>query len=82
VLQAAVLPRPLAHARTPARGEVLQRLAPSEWLAASVVTGLFGAWAVVSTVHRGNEQQEATRRSLSPVSALGSNSISLPKPRE
>jgi hypothetical protein len=48
-----------------------------------VVSRLFGAWAVAGAAACGNERQESTGRALSsPASSLGSNSISLPKPRE
>ena len=79
------LPSSYDSSRTHARrrgGEVLQRLAEGDWPAASVVSRVFGAWAVASAAAGGNDRQEPTGRALSPVSALGSNSISLPKPRE
>jgi hypothetical protein len=79
------LPTSYDWSRTHARrrgGEALQRLAGREWPAASVVSRLFGAWAIASAEARRRDPGEPTGRSLSPVSALGSNSISLPKPRE
>jgi hypothetical protein len=63
-------------------GEALKRLAEGEWPAASVVSHLFGAWAVASAAPGGNDGHEPIGRSLAPVSALGSNLISLPNPRE
>jgi hypothetical protein len=77
------LPSSYDWSRTHARrrgGEALKRLAAREWPAASVVTRLFGTWAVASAAAQRQESQEPTRRTASP--ALGSNSISLPKPRE
>jgi hypothetical protein len=79
------LPSSYDWSRTHARrrgGEALKRLGRGEWPAASAVSRLFGAWAVASAEARRQDRGEPTRGSLSPVSALGSNSISLPKPRE
>jgi hypothetical protein len=58
-------------------GEALKRLAEGEWPASSVVTRLFGTWAVARAA--------ASRPNVavpSAMSRLGSNSISLPNPRE
>ena len=62
-------------------GEALERLAEGEWPASSVVTGLFGTWAVArAAVSRANVAVSTRRPSAR--SRLGSNSISLPNPRE
>jgi AraC-like DNA-binding protein len=77
------LPSSYDWSRTHARrrgGEPLRRLADGVWPAASLVTRLFGAWAVASAAAQRQESQEPTSRATSL--ALGSNSISLPKPRE
>jgi hypothetical protein len=70
-----------AHARRRG-GEALERLARGDWPAASVVTRLFGTWAAA----RAAALLEAGERLASdPSSAslpLGSNSISLPNPRQ
>jgi AraC-like DNA-binding protein len=63
-------------------GEALKRLAEGEWPPASVVSRLFGAWAVASAAAGENDRHQPTGRALSPASTLGSNRISLPKPRE
>ena len=79
------LPSSYDWSRTHARGrggEALKRLTEGEWPAASVVSRVFGAWAAAGTAAGGNDRKEPTRWALSPVSALGSNSISLPTPRE
>jgi hypothetical protein len=79
------LPSSYDWSRTHARrrgGEALKRLAEGDWPAASVVSRLFGAWPVARAVACGNDRREPTGRVLAPVSSLGSNSISLPKPRE
>ena len=78
------LPTSYDWSRTHARrrgGEALKRLAEGEWPASSVVSRVFGAWAVASAAAGGNDRHEPIGRSLSPVSALGSNLISLPNPR-
>lgn len=69
------------HARRRGR-EALERLGRGDWPAASVVSRLFGAWAVASAEARRQDRGEPMGLSLSPVSSLGSKSISLPKPRE
>ena len=78
------LPSSYDWSRTHARrrgGEALKRLAEGEWPAASVVSRVFGAWAVVSTVAGGNDRQEPAGRALSPVSALSSHRAPPPKQR-
>jgi hypothetical protein len=79
------LPSSYDWSRTHARrrgGEALKRLAQGEWPAASVVGRLFGTWAIAGAAAGGNDLHEAADRAQSQVSSLGSNSISLPKPRE
>jgi AraC-like DNA-binding protein len=79
------LPSSYDWSRTHARrrgGEPLERLAQGEWPAASVVTRLFGTWAVASAAARRQDRDAPTSRPPSATSPLGSNSISLPKPRE
>jgi AraC-like DNA-binding protein len=63
-------------------GEALARLASGKWPAASVVTGLFGTWAVARAASVRQSWEGAEEQSASAVSSLGSDSISLPKPRE
>ena len=43
---------------------------------------LFDTWAEAGAAGCGNDRREATDRALSPVSSLGSKSISLPKAGE
>ena len=78
------LPSSYDWSRTHARrrgGEALKRLAEGEWPAASVVTRLFGTWAVArAAASRPDWPRTSPTRSAS--SGLGSNSISLPNPRE
>ena len=62
-------------------GEAHRRLAEGEWPASSVVTQLFGTWAVVRAAASRPNVAVPTRRP-SATSRLGSNSISLPNPRE
>jgi Homeodomain-like domain-containing protein len=62
-------------------GEALRRLGEGEWPASSVVTRLFGTWAVASAAASRPNVAVPTRRP-SAKSRLGSNSISLPNPRE
>jgi hypothetical protein len=79
------LPSSYDWSRTHARrrgGEALERLAEGEWPAASVVSRLFATWAVAGAEARRQDRREPMGWSLSPVSASGSNSVSLPKPRE
>jgi AcrR family transcriptional regulator len=61
-------------------GEALERLAEREWPASTVVTRLFGTWAVARAVAPPPNVAAAPR--LTATSRLGSNSISLPNPRE
>ena len=62
-------------------GEALERLAGGEWPAASVVTRLFATWAVarVAAWRQDGEDRQAGPSSVAPV---GSNSLSLPNPRD
>jgi hypothetical protein len=62
-------------------GEAPKRLAEGEWPASSVVTRLFGTWAVARAAASRPNVAVPTRRP-SATSRLGSNSISLPNPRE
>jgi hypothetical protein len=62
-------------------GGAFKRLAEGEWPASSVVTRLFGAWAVARAAASRPNEAVPTRRP-SAASRLGSNSISLPNPRE
>jgi AraC-like DNA-binding protein len=71
--------RLVAHARR--GGEAFKRLAEGEWPASSVVTRLFGTWAVARAAASRPNVAVPTRRP-SATSGLGSNSISLPNPRE
>jgi len=71
--------------RTHARrrgGEALERLARGDWPAASVVTRLSGTWAAAgaAALPEAGERLASDRSSASWP--LGSNSISLPNPRE
>jgi AraC-like DNA-binding protein len=62
-------------------GEALKRLAEGEWPASSVVSRLFGTWDVArAAVSRPNVAVPTRRRSA--TARLGSDSISLPNPRE
>ena len=79
------LPSSYDWSRTHARrrgGEPLERLARGEWPAASVVTRLFGTWAVASAAARQQHEEEPSGWPPSPGLPLGSNSISLLNPRE
>jgi AraC-like DNA-binding protein len=72
-----------SRAHTRAREEAaVQRLAGGAWPAASVVTRLFGSWAAA----RAEASRDGGARTNGAASAvepcLGSNSISLPKPRQ
>jgi AcrR family transcriptional regulator len=70
-----------SHARR--RGEqALERLPRGEWPAASVVTRLFGTWSAARAEALRHERAPASGRAPAATSRLGSNSISLPKPRE
>ncbi len=78
------LPSSYDWSRTHARrrgGEALDRLAEGEWPAWSVVTRLFGTWAVARAAASRPSVAVPTRRP-SATSRLGSNPISLPNPRE
>jgi hypothetical protein len=71
--------------RTHARrrgGEALERLARGGWPAASVVTRLFGTWAVARATAGRQKREVPASLPPSATSPSGSNSISLPKPRE
>jgi hypothetical protein len=70
-----------AHARQRG-GEALERLAAGEWPAASVVTRLFGTWAAAGVVAVPEAGERLARDRSSATWPLGSNSISLPNPRE
>ena len=62
-------------------GEALERLAEGEWPASSVVSRLFGGWDVArAAASRPNVAVPSRRRSTG--ARLGSNSISLPNPRQ
>jgi hypothetical protein len=62
-------------------GEALKRLAEGEWPASSVVTRLFGTWAVArAAASRPNVEVPTSRPSAK--SRLGRNSFSLTNPRE
>jgi AraC-like DNA-binding protein len=63
-------------------GEALERLAGGEWPAASVVTGLFGTWGAARAAALRQETEPAARGARSAAPSLGSNPLSLPKPRE
>ena len=67
--------------RAGAGGEALERLAEGEWPASSVVTRLFGTWAVARAV-ASRPNVEVPTTGVSAKSRLGSNSISLPNPRQ
>jgi len=62
-------------------GEAFKRLVEGEWPASSVVTRLFGTWAVARAAASRANVAVPTRRP-SATSRLGSNSISLPNPRQ
>jgi hypothetical protein len=70
-----------AHARQRG-GEALERLTAGEWPAASVVTRLFGTWAAARVVAVPEAGERLARDRSSATWPLGSNSISLPNPRE
>jgi AraC-like DNA-binding protein len=79
------LPSSYDWSRTHARrrgGEALERLARGEWPAPSVVTRLFGTWAAARADASRDDRAPAASREAAATSRLGSNSISLPKPRE
>ena len=78
------LPSSYDWSRTHARrrgGEALKRLAEGEWPASSVVTRLFGTWAVARAA-ASRPTVAVPTAGASARSRLGSNSISLPNPRE
>jgi hypothetical protein len=60
----------------------LERLRSGDWPAASVVTRLFGSWAAARATARRQSHEAPASLSPSATSPLGSNSISLPKPRD
>jgi hypothetical protein len=62
-------------------GDALERLADGEWPASSVVTRLFGTWAVARAAASRPNVAVPTRRPSATL-RLGSSSISLPNPRE
>ena len=62
-------------------GEAFKRLAEGEWPASSLVTRLFGTWAIARAAASEPNVAVPTRRP-SATSRLGSNSISLPNSRE
>jgi hypothetical protein len=79
------LPTSYDWSRTHARrrgGEALERLRSGDWPAASVVTRLFGTRAAARATARRQSHEASASLSPSATSPLGSNSISLPKPRE
>jgi hypothetical protein len=80
------LPSSYDWSRTHARrrgGEALKRLAHGEWPAPSAVTRLFGTWAAARAEASHDDWAPAAgSRAAAATSRLGSNSISLPKPRE
>ena len=63
-------------------GEALERLARGDWPAASVVTRLFGTWAAARAVALPEAGERLASDPSSANRPLGSNSISLPNPRE
>jgi AcrR family transcriptional regulator len=69
------------HARR-RRGEAVERLRRGKWPAASVVTRLFGSWAVAHATAQRQYREVSPSLAPSAMSTLGSNSVSLPKPRE
>jgi Homeodomain-like domain len=79
------LPSSYDWSRTHARrrgGDALGRLARGDWPAASVVTRLFGNWALARATARRQNREVPTSLPPSATSPLGSNSVPLPKPRE
>jgi AraC-like DNA-binding protein len=79
------LPSSYDWSRTHARrrgGEALARLARGDWPAATVVTGLFGTWAAACAALSRQDQERPTREPSPARWRLGSNSVSLPKPRQ
>jgi hypothetical protein len=70
-----------AHARRRGR-DALERLARGDWPAASVVTSLFGTWAAARAVALPDAGERLATDPSLPTWPLGSNSISLPNPRE
>ena len=63
-------------------GEALERLAGGEWPAASVVTRLFATWAVARVAAWRQDGEAPASGPPSSVAPVGSNSISLPNPRD
>jgi AcrR family transcriptional regulator len=63
-------------------GQALEQLARGDWPSASVVTRLFGTWDVARATAGRQKREVPTSLPPSATSPLGSNSISLPKPRE
>jgi AcrR family transcriptional regulator len=69
------------HARR--RGGVaLERLAQGDWPAASVVARLFGSWVAARAAASGDDVRPPAIRSPATSLPLGSNWVSLPKPRQ
>jgi hypothetical protein len=67
---------------TPRGGEALKRLEQGDWPAASVVTHLFGSWGAARAAALCDGVRPPASRSPATSLRLGSNSNSLPKPRE
>ncbi len=79
------LPTSYDWSRTHARqrgGEALKRLAEGEWPAASVVTRLVGSWVAAREAALCDDVQRSASGSPATSLRLGSNSVSLPNPRE
>jgi Homeodomain-like domain-containing protein len=63
-------------------GDALARLAEGEWPSASVVTRLFGSWVAAREAALCDGVRRPASGSLATSLPLGSNSVSLPNPRE
>ena len=79
------LPTSYDWSRTHARrrgGDALARLEEGEWPAASVVTRLFGSWVAAREAALCDGVRRPASGSPARSSRLGSDSVSLPNPRE
>ena len=63
-------------------GEPLERLAQGDWPAASVVSRVFGSWVAAREAALCDGVRPPASGSPATSLRLGSNSVSLPKPRE
>ena|GEM_PF-2289921 len=63
-------------------GDALARVAEGEWPAASVVTRLFGSWVAAREAALCDGVRRPASGLLATSLRLGSNSVSLPNPRE